>query len=107
MCKNCLDRSTLEYQMQQLAEQSSEKARVLRNAIIGFLGGEEKDSILDNGYKLSEMRGDLAEELEHLDPNDKLDKEYIDVNRKLSEALRLYIKAHYGECVLYSDDDDE
>lgn len=103
MCKNCLDRSTLEYQMEQLADQSSEEARVLRNAIINYIGGEEKDSILDNGYKLAELREDLAEELEHLDPNDKLDKELIDVNRKLSEALRQYIKTHYGEWVIYHE----
>lgn len=103
MCKNCLDRSTLEYQMEQLTDQESEEARVLRNAIINYIGGEEKDSILDNGYKLSEMRGDLAEELEQFDPNDKADKELIDVNRKLSEALRQYIKTHYGEWVLYHE----
>ena len=103
MCKNCLDRSTLEYQMEQLADQESEEARVLRNAIINYIGGEEKDSILDNGYKLAELREDLAVELEHLDPNDKLDKELIDVNRKLSEALRQYIITHYGEWVLYHE----
>lgn len=105
MCKNCLDRSTLEYQMEQLADQESEEARVLRNAIINYIGGEgkEKESILDNGYKLSELRGDLAKELEQFDPNDKADKELIDVNRKLSEALRLYIKTHYGEWVLYHE----
>lgn len=105
MCKNCLDRSTLDYQMAQLAEQESEEARVLRNAIINYIGGEgeEKDSILDNGYKLASMREDLAEELEQFDPNDKVDKEFIDVNRKLSEALRQYIIAHYGEWVLYHE----
>lgn len=106
MCKDCLDRSTLEYQMAQLAEQESEEARVLRNAIINYIGGEGVEKIIDNGYKLAEMREDLAEELEQFDPNDKVDKEFIDVNRKLSEALRLYIIAHYGEWVLYQDDDE-
>lgn len=103
MCKNCLDRSTLEYQMEQLADQESEEARVLRNAIINYIGGEEKDSILDNGYKLSELREELAEELEQFDPDCKADKELINVNRKLSEALRLYVIAHYGEWVLYHE----
>lgn len=60
-----------------------------------------EEKIIDNGYKLAEMREELAEELEMLDPNDKVDKEFIDVNRKLSEAIRLYVKAHYGEWVLY------
>ena len=67
----------------------------------------EQEKIIDNGYKLAEMREDLAEELEQFDPNDKVDKEFIDVNRKLSEALRQYIIAHYGEWVLYQDDDEE
>lgn len=60
-----------------------------------------EEKIIENGYKLAEMREELAEELEQLDPTLEVDKEFIDVNRKLSEALRQYIKTHYGEWVLY------
>lgn len=106
MCKDLLTKGILQYQQKQLEEDDTPEARVLRNAIINYIGGEgeEKDSILDSGYKLASMREDLAEELEQLNPNDKVDKEFIDVNRKLSEALRQYIIAHYGEWVLYSNE---
>lgn len=63
-----------------------------------------EEKIIDNGYRLSGIREELAEELEQLDPTLEVDKEFIEVNRKLSEALRLYIKAHYGEWVLYRVD---
>lgn len=63
-----------------------------------------EDKIIDNGYKLAEIREELAEELEQLDPTLEVDKEFIEVNRKLSEALRQYIKTHYGEWVLYRVD---
>ena len=106
MCKDCLSKDVLEYQMKQLQDRPEQEACELRNAIITYLKkDEELDTIIGNPYRLKRMREELAEE--QFDPDSEVDRQLEYANDKLFDALGYYIKVNYGQEVLYCDDDWE
>ena len=67
---------------------------------------QEKERIIENGYRLVDILDELAEEVENFNADDEMDRRFIFANKKLADALRYYVKINYGDAVLYQDDEE-